>query len=156
MIALLTRQPTLASLAIRVRLLESWSHSMGLESPGQVLDSTALNDGVRRRDLVAALHNASKVARLTLPLPDEASGLAWAQEQLGTPYDWPAISGFAFGEPDRENPKRLYCHEFIAGWAKAGGLKDFDGLRLVGSRHLIRVAARIGRIEPLQRSITWY
>lgn len=155
MIVVLTRQPTLASWAIRARLLEAWSHSMGIEKPGQVLDSTALHDGVRRRSLGEALHNASGVLRLHMPLPDEASGLAWAREHLGTPYDWPAIAGFAFGEPDRQNPKRLYCHEFIAGWAKAGGLTDFDGLRLVGSRHLIRVAARVGAIEPMRRVVQW-
>jgi hypothetical protein len=153
--ALLTRQPTLASVAIRARLLEPWSHSMGVLSPTEVLDSTALHDGVRPRPMSQALAPATAVLSLHLPLPDEASGLAWARERIGTPYDWPAIWGFAIDKPDRQDPKRVYCHEFIAGWCRAGGLTDFDPLRLVKAKHLIRVAARIGQVRELRPVVSW-
>ena len=153
--ALLTRQPTLASLGIRARLLDAWSHSMGVLNPTTILDSTALHDGVRERPLSEALAPATSVLSLHIPLPDEASGLAWALDRKGTPYDWPAIWGFFVGDPSRDDPKRLYCHQYIAGWCRAGGLTDFDPLRLVKAKHLIRVAARIGQVRELRPTVSW-
>lgn len=151
--AILTRKPTLASAAICIRLLDAWSHSIGIYGPGLVIDSTALNDGVRRRSWDEAMHGVSAALLLDIPLPDEDAGRAWALDRLGTPYDWPAIAGFAFGKPERQNPARLYCHEFVAGWCKAGGLDDFDAVRLVKAKHLVRVAARRGSVTPLVRRV---
>ncbi len=147
--ALLTRTPKIASLAIRARLCERYSHAMGIESHRTILDATFTHGGVRRRSIGDALAGVDDVLELLVPLPDEGAGLAWARNQLGASYDWSAILSFGIAPRDwLDDPRRWFCFELIAGWWRAGGLEVFSSHQFVTGEDLIEAARQHGVVRP--------
>lgn len=137
---LLVRAHTLGSLAIRARLWENWSHAAVISYPGWVIDSTFKAGGVRQRPIADVLKHASAYKVIHLPVPDEHAALEFLKDQVGKPYDWRAILGWATSDRDWADDSAWFCFELVAAAAKAGGLDKWKDLKRVSGWQLEQAA----------------
>lgn len=137
--AALTRANTVASFAIRARVWQRWSHGLVIDGEGVAIDSTFKLAGVRRRPLTEALHGATAIRILELPLDREAEARDWLHEQINKSYDIQAIVGFAIGDRrDWRDDSAWFCWELLAGQIEAGSTYRFDNTSRVTPRELLR------------------
>jgi uncharacterized protein YycO len=122
---LFSRAHSLSSLLIRFVTWGRWSHVSIIEDGANVIDSTFLHGGVRRRPLLDVVAASSHFEVVDLALPDEAAAIAWARSQIGKPYDWSAVLGILFRVGSWSDPSRWFCSEFAESAVLAGGLKRF-------------------------------
>lgn len=142
MIFAVTRANSLASLAIRARLWEPWSHALVVEGDWAI-DSTFKLGGVRRRELTQATHGASAIDWALAPLPYEARAREWLYHQIGRDYDWRPILGWVGGGRDWRDPYAWFCFELVAGMIEAGSEYRFVDMERVTGVDLLRAAAAL-------------
>ena len=136
--AALTRANSLASLAIRARVLQPWSHGLILDTPTMAVDSTFKLNGVKRRPADDVFHGTSAIRFLDFPLDNEAAAREFYFEQLDTPYDLHCIIGFATGDRDWRDDRAWFCWELVAAAIEAGSSYRFENVSRVTARDLIR------------------
>ncbi len=138
------RSRTLAGLAISAFEGGLASH-VGISVPDHQGEGEAIIDTSLKHGGVRAWHPADwharyeLVQRITVPLPDEAAGHAFLQDQLYKPYDWTALVGFVMWR-DWSSSRAWYCSELAAAAMMAGGLTLADRQRRIGVRLLREVA----------------
>ena len=108
---------SVACYAIRAAAMSRWSHVAVELADGFVYESR-MHPGVHRVSYGAAIDGAVEVGA-ALVACNEATALRFAREQLGKPYDWPAIVSW-FGNRDWQDPDAWWCSEYVAAIACAG------------------------------------
>lgn len=137
---LLVRAHSLGSLLIRARLWENWSHAAVVLPNGDVIDATFKAGGVRRRKLSDVLAHASAYKLIELPVPDQVAAMAFLHAQLGKPYDWRSILGWATSDRDWRDDTAWFCFELCAAAAEAGGMDSWHDLKRVSGWQLEQAA----------------
>lgn len=96
--------------------------------------------GVRAVDRATALKGQMIVKETRYQVPNMAAGLAWAAEQVGSPYDWPGALGLGL-TPGRDwgQDDKWFCYEFAAGVLRAAGRDVFAQLTHVGETALMAI-----------------
>ena len=96
--------------------------------------------GVRKAPKKVALKGQIVVKETHYQVPDAKAGIAWANEQLGRPYDFKGAFGLALS-PDRgwAEDDCWFCYEFAAGVLKASGRPVFSELSHVGEIALMSI-----------------
>lgn len=138
--AVLVRANSLSSLLIRARLWENWSHAAVLLPNGEVIDATFKAGGVRRRKLSDVLAHASAFKVINLPVADDVAAMAFLHQQLGKPYDWRSIVGWATSDRDWRDDSSWFCFELVAAAAEAGGIDAWHDLKRVSGWQLEQAA----------------
>ncbi len=134
----LARSMTPTSLLIQARLWEPWSHAFVMDGV-RVIDSTFKHGGVRRRDGVDGA-----VLEVHCPLPREDAARVFLAQQVGKPYDWRAVWGWAWAGRDWHDDFAWFCFELVAGAIEAGSDYRFPNLNRVTGTDLQMAAADLG------------
>lgn len=134
----LVKQSTPVGLLIRARLWEPWSHAYVVDGTG-IIDSTFKHGGVRRREVV----NLGQMEMECL-LPREGMARAFLAEQIGRPYDWRAVFGWAGAGRDWRDDYAWFCFELVAGAIEAGSDYRFNNRNRVTGYDLQRAAMALG------------
>lgn len=108
-----------------------WSHAELLYGDDWGIGSMPF-DGVCSRRIPS--HEKFKIISIEGDLP---KALQWVSRQLGSPYDYLGIVGFAVPGFDWQDPGSWYCFELIAGLLKDQGFNDFDTLKRVQADDLL-------------------
>jgi uncharacterized protein YycO len=137
---ILVRSRSLGSVLIRARLWENWSHAAVLLQNGDIIDATFKAGGVRRRKLDDVLKHASDFRIITLPIPDPVAAASFLHAQIGKPYDWRAILGWATSDREWADDSAWFCFELVAAAAQAGGLHAWNDLKRVSGWQLEQAA----------------
>jgi uncharacterized protein YycO len=141
-----SRGSSLGSAIIRFATWSDFSHVGFKLENGLVLDATP-EFGVTVRD--ARDDATTQYCRVTPPDPLSARVMQWAYSQIGRPYDWAAIVGFALRRDWHRNDK-WFCAEFVAEafHQVRYDLLRFDGLvDRITPRDLL-LSDRLERVRP--------
>jgi len=122
---LFTRRSNFGSSVIRAGAWSGYSHTQIVD--GNLLWGAAFPHGVGQEDMSYRLALASRAAIMTIPTPDDAAVVAFAESQNGVPYDF--LGAFGLGlHRDWQDPTRWWCSEYVAACVQASGKKLFrDG-----------------------------
>lgn len=116
---------TPGSWLIRIATWSRWSH-VAVVDGSDVIESTLQHGGVKRRPLFEFLDEYRHFEFAEWSLPDEPAAMAFLQAQLGKPYDWTALLGFALRR-DWAEDDAWFCNELAEAAAVAGGRQRFRG-----------------------------
>lgn len=96
--------------------------------------------GVRKVGRKVALHNQIVVREANYAVPNATAGIAWANEQIGAPYDFRGAFGLALA-PGRKwaEDDSWFCYEFAAAVLRASGRDVFANLSHVGETALMAI-----------------
>ncbi len=83
------------------------------------------------------LEQASKAVEMTIPECSMIPALAWANAQIGKPYDWLGVLGIGLHR-DWQEDDRWQCSEFAGMVLKAGGVEPYraEAMRRLDPQHL--------------------
>lgn len=120
--AIYRRSHNLGSLLIRIG---SWwgpySHVGVLTEEGEyVIEASALK-GVVKVPVKKFLDAASKYEYVEIECPDPSEGYAFAEAQIGKPYDWGAVLGLIAREYGWADTSKWYCSELLEATLAAAG-----------------------------------
>lgn len=146
--AALTRSHGLASLAIRARVWQPWSHGLILDTATSIVDSTFKLGGVRRRPLLEAMAPATAVHYLDFKLDREAEARDFYYAQVGKEYDWRAGFGILTSSRDWRDDMAWFCWELIAAAIEKGSDYRFEDVSSVTPRELLRAERVLMGLEP--------
>lgn len=146
--AALTRSPGFASLAIRARLWQPWSHGLIIESASTIVDSTFKLGGVRRRSFRDAMTSASAVRYMDFKLDRETEARDFYHAQVGKGYDWRAGFGILTSSREWRDDVVWFCWELIAAAIEKGSAYRFDDVSVVTARDLLRAERVLMGLEP--------
>lgn len=122
--AIYSRRRSLSSALIRAAdRWGQWSHCGLVVRDTYVIESVAFK-GVVRTPLSQFVCRASDFAFKDIEVPDLESGLFWAEQQVGKPYDYGAVIANLLRE-DLDRPERMDCVEIVEGALVAAGLMRF-------------------------------
>lgn len=116
---LFCKSNTLTSSLIRLATFSQWSH-VGIEHNGRVIDATMTN-GVAETDLSSFTARYEKTRSIPAYV-NTRTAWRFLQNQIGKPYDWPAIAALPFRENWQKDDK-WFCSELAAAAMMAGGRK---------------------------------
>lgn len=105
---------------------DTWSHC-GVYHPEYGVIEALTKPGVVPTPLDEWVATYPVFVFLRIAVPDPAAALAFAVDQIGTPYDFGGAFG-AFLEPwrtDWHNPNAWYCSELVEAVIEAGGRRRF-------------------------------
>lgn len=106
--------PNLGSLFLRVVLMSRWSHVAVLdEETGVVYDATITGKGCRAHAWAGFQKRYPTLELRHTEVLDLPRARAWLAEQLGKPYDWRALIGFAFRRAWQDG-RAWFCSEHAA------------------------------------------
>lgn len=135
---LFTRRHHPGSWLIRAATWSEWSHVDLVRPDGSLIGAVALH-GVSIADRGERLGLASAAAVMTLPV-DIGKSVAWADGQIGRPYDWLGVIGIGLHR-DWESDDSWFCSEFAGRALKEGGYEPYrpDALRRLTPQDLWRL-----------------
>lgn len=113
-----SRRHHVGSVLLRAALWSPWSHC-ALVDGDRVLEAAAPH-GVRARTLAELCAEASRFEVRELPCPDPAAAIAWAESQLGKPYDYRGVVGIGFRRR-WQDADAWFCSEFVSEAIRQGG-----------------------------------
>ena len=113
-----TRRHHVGSVLLRVAQWSAWSHCAIVD--GQAVIEAVAPDGVQGRPIADLLMHSSRHEVVELPCPDPAAAIAWARDQVGTPYDWGGVLGIGFRRRWHD-ADAWFCSEFVAEAVRQGG-----------------------------------
>jgi uncharacterized protein YycO len=102
----------LFNFAVRKITRSKYSHVELLFSDGVSISSSKRDGGVRKKVIEYDVEKWDRV-KLDVGVKHEALVRAWAESQLGKPYDTRALFGFLF-YPIPQDKKKYYCSEYCA------------------------------------------
>ena len=102
-----------------------WSHCALLSHNGTVIEST-VPGGVREVPYIDFLSRHSRVEAVKVSCLRPDRGMAFAQEQIGKPYDWRAVLGNLVRE-SWERPDAWHCAELVEAALVKAGRRRFRG-----------------------------
>ena len=109
---------------IRTVTWSEWSHVELVLPNGQLLGAAAPH-GVVVDKLDKRLSIASQVIEMDVSRWVNASAVeAWANEQVGKPYDWAGCVGIGIHR-DLQDDKKWFCSEFVVAALCAGGFEPY-------------------------------
>lgn len=110
-----------------------------IDAGDKMYEATMLH-GVRAVDRATALKGQFIVKETRYQVPDASAGIAWAKDQVGTPYDWPGALGLGL-TPGRDwgQDDKWFCYELVAGVLRASGRPIFVNLTHVGETALMAI-----------------
>lgn len=117
------RRRNIGSLAIRLVTWSSWSHCGVIFPDDTVIEARAFH-GVTRRPLADLLTDASEYAFRSIDTDSDPLALAFAESQIGKPYDYLGVAGLALHR-EWDEPDAWWCSEFLEACVKAGGRERF-------------------------------
>jgi hypothetical protein len=114
------------------------SHAI-VVGPDKCYEATMLH-GVRAVDFASALKGQTVVRTIRYSVPDAVAGIAWAEDQCGTRYDWRGALGLGLA-PGRDwaEDDCWFCFEFAAAVLRAAGRPLFANLSHVGEIALMAI-----------------
>lgn len=114
------------------------SHAIVLA--GETCFEATMLHGVRAVPRTVALKNQIVVKETRYTVPDAAAGLAWAQSQVGKPYDFKGAFGLALA-PGRDwyDDDCWFCYEFAAAVLRYSKRPVFANLSHVGETALMSI-----------------
>lgn len=107
---------------------------------GDFLYEASMLHGVRKVDRATALKGQTIVKETRYQVPDATAGIAWLDQQIGAPYDWPGALGLGL-TPYRDwgQEDKWFCYELAAGVLRAAGRPVFANLTHVGETALMAI-----------------
>lgn len=129
-------------LDLPIRAFEGGTAShVGCRVGDQVIDTSLSQGGVRLHEWERWQHKYELVCEVPVTFDPELAGQAdqWLYAQIGKPYDWTAIVGFALMR-DWSEEDWWFCSEIGASWCLQGGWRFASRYSRLGVRLLLEVA----------------
>lgn len=123
-----SRSNTAVGLAIRTATLSKWNHVDMVFDNNILIGAVGFHagetwrGGVQQTTLSARLSqsNIAEYKIYDLHIWDEGAAFAFAQQQLGKPYDWSGVFGFLAPNRNWQQDDSWFCSELVAATALAG------------------------------------
>lgn len=130
--AVYSREHSLGSVAVRIgSWWEQWGHC-GIVAPSGLVIEAMARPGVVRTPLPAFEARSSKVSHVQIECSFPERGIAFADAQVGKPYDWGGVVAIPFRARDWAKAERWFCSELLeAALIEAGRTRFRKGIRRV-------------------------
>lgn len=130
----LVRDPGISSRIICWWTWGKWSHVEIVTSRGYL--GARLNGGVKVRPFgyVDPVEQSIRSIEVT---PDQyAVFMAYADKQIGKPYDWFGLLGFGIHHDTADDPEKWFCSEYVTACFEKAGVPILD------TSHAYRISPR--------------